>query len=115
MGYFCVDGQLSNLFIPFQQINGLVGPKLDVADEFMNDPSDASSDEVESRGKEDAADENSDDAAAATNAKKVRVKNKSYRTHGIFKNEIERFSSRCSIFYDSMSYLTRALRETQGW
>lgn len=53
-----------------QQINGLVGPKLDVADEFMNDPSDASSDEVESRGKEDAADENSDDAAAATNAKK---------------------------------------------
>ena len=62
---------LSNLLYPFQQINGLVGSKLDVADEFMNDPTEAS-DEVESRGKEDA-DENSDGAAAAPNAKKVRV------------------------------------------
>ena len=58
--------------VPFQQINGVVGSKLDVADEFMNDPSEACSDEVESRGKEDA-DENSDGAAAAPNAKKVRA------------------------------------------
>merc|ERR1719507_119276 len=52
-----------------QQINGVVGSKLDVADEFMNDPSEACSDEVESRGKDDA-DDNSDDTTAAPNAKK---------------------------------------------
>ena len=46
---------------------------MDVADEFMNDPSETCSDEVESGGKQDA-DENSDDAAAAPNAKKVRAR-----------------------------------------
>jgi len=48
-----------------QQVNGLVGSKLDVADEFMNDPS-----EVGSRGGKDEADESSGDAASAPNAKK---------------------------------------------
>ena len=55
--------------MPFQQVNGLVGSKLDVADEFMNDPS-----EVGSRGGKDDADEGSGgDAASAPNAKKVRA------------------------------------------
>lgn len=54
--------------LPFQQVNGLVGSKLDVADEFMNDPS-----EVGSRGGKDDADGDSGDAASAPNAKKVRA------------------------------------------
>ena len=53
-------------------MNGLVGSKLDVADEFMNDPS-----EVGSRGGgKDDADEGSGDAASAPNAKKVRAPSK---------------------------------------
>ena len=52
-------------------MNGLVGSKLDVADEFMNDPS-----EVGSRGGKDEADESSGDAASAPNAKKVREPSK---------------------------------------
>ena len=53
-------------------MNGLAaGSKLDVADEFMNDPS-----EVGSRGGKDDADEASGDAASAPNAKKVRAPSK---------------------------------------
>ena len=63
------------MFAPHQQINGLVGSKLDIADEFMNDPADAAcSDEAESRGKAD--NDAAVAAAGAPNAKKVSERGK---------------------------------------